>query len=214
MIFQRFWRFVSSGDHWAFRHWSLVIGHRISGVRWHRLGVPLQSVGMAKWMFAGILVGFVFVARARGESVGGVPELPKIGERVFLVTDHGAVAGDGRDCAKAIQATIDAAAGAGGGIVDVAGGEFLSGPVQLADGINLRVEEGATLKMLPMDRYPGGTVNPQSFISGRGLHDIAISGKGTIDGQGAAWWPLVKTRAGIARPRMISLSGCEREAFD
>src|SRR6185437_9799232 len=60
------------------------------------------------------------------------------------------------------------------------------------------------------DRYPGGTKNPQSFISGQKLHDVAIAGKGTIDGQGAAWWPLVKKQSNIARPRMIALSGCDK----
>src|SRR5207248_364099 len=112
--------------------------------------------------------------------------------------------------AKAIQQAIDAAAGAGGGVVEVAAGEFLSGPFRLASNINFRVDAGATLKMLPMDQYPGGTDNPESFISGRGLHDIEISGEGTIDGQGAAWWPLAKTQRDARRPRMIALTGCDK----
>ena len=44
-----------------------------------------------------------------------------------------------------------------------------------------------------MGSYPGGTVNPANFISGSGLHDIAISGPGAIDGQGAPWWPYANT---------------------
>jgi len=147
---------------------------------------------------------------AEADDVRRVPELPQITERVFSISDHGAVSSDSADNAQAIQKTVDAAAAAGGGIVEVPAGEYLSGPFRLASGIELRIDAGATLKMLPMDRYPGGTTNPQSFISGQKLHDVVISGKGTIDGQGAAWWPLVKKQSNIARPRMIALSGCDK----
>src|SRR5581483_6665038 len=138
------------------------------------------------------------------------PALPQISEKVFAITDHGAVAGDATDNTKAMQATIDAAAKGGGGVVEVSAGEFLSGPIQFESGINLRLDDGATLKMLPIDRYPGGTRSPASFISGQKLHDIAITGHGMIDGQGAAWWPLAKTQRFARRPRMIALGGCDR----
>jgi polygalacturonase len=134
------------------------------------------------------------------------PALPQIPNRVFKISDHGAVSGDNADNAKAIQQTIDAATEAGGGTVEVPAGEFFSGPIQIASNINLRLDSDAMLKMLPMNKYPGG----QSFIGGRGLHDVEISGEGTIDGQGAAWWPLVKTQRVLARPRMIALSGCDK----
>ncbi len=134
------------------------------------------------------------------------PDLPQIPDKVFKVSDHGA-ATSAADNAKAIQDTIDAAVAGGGGVVEVPAGEFLSGPIKLADKIDLRIDKGAMLKMLPMDKYPGG----QSFITGQRLHDIAISGEGTIDGQGADWWPLVKGPKArpVSRPRMIALSGCD-----
>ncbi len=109
----------------------------------------------------------------------------------------------------AIQSAIDAASHAGGGIVEIPAGTYLSGPIHMASQINLRVDEGATLRMLPLDKYPGGTSNPENFIGGSGLHDVAISGSGTIDGQGIPWWPFARVR-GAGRPRMIALSGCER----
>jgi polygalacturonase len=93
--------------------------------------------------------------------------------------------------------------------VEVTPGDFLCGPLVLADGINLQLDAGAILRMPAIDKYPGGTNNPPSFISGRGLHDIAITGSGTIEGQGGGWWPLVKTQQ-IGRPRMIALSGCDK----
>lgn len=147
---------------------------------------------------------------ANADDARRAPALPQITPRLFSISDFGAASSDTEDNTQAIQKTIDAAAAAGGGIVEIPAGEYLSGPFRLASGIELRIDAGATLKMLPMDRYPGGTTNPQSFISGQELHDVVISGKGTIDGQGAAWWPLIKKQPGVARPRMIALRGCDK----
>jgi polygalacturonase len=137
------------------------------------------------------------------------PPLPAIPKRAFNVTDYGANGEGAADNAKAIQSAIDACAKAGGGTVFVTNGDFLCGPIRLASQINLRVEKGATLRMLPLDRYPGGLKEPADFISGEDLQDVSISGEGTIDGQGAAWWPFAK-RKGVIRPRMIRLRGCQR----
>jgi polygalacturonase len=159
----------------------------------------------------GFLFSMAFCAMQSANAAEGpkAPDLPQIPQAVFKITDHGAVTGAG-DNAKAIQETIDAAAAAGGGVVDVPAGEYLSGPIRLGSGINFRLAAGAVLKMLPIDKYPGGTTRPGDFIGGLGLHDVEISGQGTIDGQGAPWWPLVRTQPGIRRPRMIELSGCQR----
>ncbi len=135
------------------------------------------------------------------------PALPEIPVRIFNITNYGA-SGDGVTTnTVAIQAAVDAASAAGGGLVAVPAGIFLSGPIRFTNHINLRVN--GTLRMLPLDKYPGGTTAPANFISGKDLHDIAISGAGAIDGQGSPWWPYAKTR-GAKRPRMISFSSCER----
>jgi polygalacturonase len=137
------------------------------------------------------------------------PTLPVIPDTVFNITNYNAV-GDGVAVnTAAIQAAIDAVRAKGGGIVQVPAGIFLSGPIHMASGINLRIERGAVLRMLPLDKYPGSTNDPENFISGSKLHDVAISGAGIIDGQGAPWWPFAKTK-GAKRPRMIALSGCDR----
>jgi polygalacturonase len=137
------------------------------------------------------------------------PALPVIPGGIFSITNQGAI-GDGVTTnTGAIQATIDAASKAGGGTVEVPKGVFLSGPIHLANQIGLRLDNGATLRMLPLDKYPGGTIAPANFISGTGLHDIAISGSGAIDGQGIPWWPFART-PGARRPRMIALSSCNR----
>jgi polygalacturonase len=150
----------------------------------------------------------ISVMAAKAQSTVS-PALPVIPDKTCNVTNYGAI-GDGvATNTVAIQAAIDAASAAGGGTVEVPAGVFLSGAIHLASQINLRVDEGATLEMLPLDKYPGGTEDPDTFISGAGLHDVVISGAGTIEGQGTPWWPFARVR-GARRPRMIGLSGCER----
>jgi polygalacturonase len=137
------------------------------------------------------------------------PTLPMIPAGVFNVTNFGAV-GDGvMTNTTSIQAAIQAANAVGGGTVEVPAGIFLSGPIQINNNINLHLDEAAILRMLPLDKYPGGTFAPANFISGAGLHDVAITGTGTIDGQGIPWWPYARER-GARRPRMIALASCER----
>jgi polygalacturonase len=137
------------------------------------------------------------------------PALPVIPTNHFSIAQYGAV-GDGMATnTSAIQAALDAAKGAGGGTVVIPKGVFLCGPIQLASSVNLQLEAGAVLRMLPLEKYPGGTVSPADFITASRVHDISITGSGTIDGQGAPWWPFAR-QAGARRPRMIAIRSCER----
>ena len=148
-------------------------------------------------------------AAAHRVKVTFQPALPSIPDAHVVVTAFGAVGDGSTDNTRAVQAAIDAASRAGGGTVDFPAGVFLCGPIRLASRIALHLDPKATLRMLPLGRYPGGTTRPDDFISGSRLHDIAITGRGTIDGQGAPWWPYAKQK-GARRPRMIKLSSCDR----
>src|SRR5262249_52907141 len=93
------------------------------------------------------------------------------------------------------------------GTVEIPAGTFLSGPFTLKSSINLQLDAGAVLRLLPITQYTGGAVNPPDFMTGSSLHDIEISGLGAIDGQGAGWWPGYKTNS---RPTSVVLSKCTR----
>lgn len=138
------------------------------------------------------------------------PILPSIPEKVFRATDFGAVGDGTTDNAKSLQKAIDSAKAAGGGIVELPPGKYLCGPIHLSSQINLRLDADAVLIMLPFDKYPGGLVDPPNLIEGDDLHDIAITGAGTIDGQGAPWWPYAKKDKAIKRPRMIAIRSSQR----
>jgi polygalacturonase len=83
----------------------------------------------------------------------------------------------------ALQAAIDTAAMAGGGVVILTNGDFLSGSLWLKSHVELRIESDARLlgsTSLPdyqRNRWP-------ALLLAEGQQDISISGGGTIDGQG------------------------------
>src|SRR5208282_1130485 len=115
--------------------------------------------------------------------------LPVIPTNTVLVTKFGAV-GDGKTMnTTAIQKTVDAASAAGGGVVLIPEGNFLTGPFTLASQINLQLAKGATIVITDdMKNFPTANDRYQDCISVTGAHDIEISGDGAIDGQGKVWW--------------------------
>ena len=118
-----------------------------------------------------------------------------IGIKVFKVTDHGAK-GDGKtDDTKAIQATFDAAAKAGGGtVLFPAGKTYVTGPFKFS-GSNTALElpKGAVVKFAnhgdskPPEKLPGSQSGELIYIEEHS--DIAIVGGGVFDGQGEHFWP-------------------------
>jgi hypothetical protein len=101
-------------------------------------------------------------------------------EKTFDVRDYGATGKRTDSATKAIQAAIDAAAAAGGGIAYVPPGEYTTGAVQLKDHVNLRIEAGATLFLSQnRDEFPAGA---RAMINATGARNIAVTGRGTLDG--------------------------------
>lgn len=163
----------------------------------------------------GFSIGVIFNALGGYYSTPALPNINTNNVVVITNSGYGAV-GDGVTTnTTAIQSAISKAAaggttnGAAGGTVEIPPGIYLSGPLTMASSVNLQIDAGAILRMLPLGMYPGGTTSGTTFISGSNLHDIEISGSGAIDGQGAAWWPYSNTN-GANRAIMISPSNCNR----
>lgn len=96
----------------------------------------------------------------------------------------------------AIQAAVADCASAGGGTVRLSGGTFLTGPVLLKSNITLEIGKGAVLLGSP-DRtdYPAVTFarnqTVQPLVSAVNAENVAITGEGTIDGNGKVWWDYI-----------------------
>jgi hypothetical protein len=135
------------------------------------------------------------------------PPLPVIPTTNFNVLSYGAYGNGSSNNAAAIDNAITAANAAGGGTVEIpANGTlstYLSGPITMKSSVNLQIDAGAMLQMLPMSSWPGTT----QFIYGNSLHDCEISGGGTIDGQGAVWWA---STCGSSRPIFIEFDNTSR----
>jgi polygalacturonase len=156
-------------------------------------------------------VAVLVIACARSVPAQTIP-LPVIPNATFNVTNYGAV-GDGRTMnTDTIQKTIDAASAAGGGTVLVPAGKFLTKPFTLASSINLHLANGTVILISDeLTSYPAAKGRYQDSISASGAHDLEISGEGTIDGQGNAWWTAFRANKSMThRPYLIKLLNCTR----
>jgi polygalacturonase len=124
---------------------------------------------------------------------------PTFADRIFDITKFGARADATTLNTKSIADAIDACSRAGGGRVLVPAGRFLTGAIHLKSDVELHVSEGATLLFdtspasYPMvfTRWEGmELMNYSPLIYARKQKNIAITGKGTLDGQGSDkhWW--------------------------
>ena len=119
--------------------------------------------------------------------------------QTFNITDYGAIP-DGKTInTRSIQRAIDACAIAGGEVI-VPEGVFLSGTLYLKSNVHLQIEKEGVLKGSPEFKdYPDnqvhyvnafthrqdGTQNSnKAFLFAEHVHDVEISGSGTIDGDG------------------------------
>jgi polygalacturonase len=122
---------------------------------------------------------------------------PKFPRHNFSVAKYGAV-GDGKgDCTEAFRSAIEACSQAGGGRVVVPAGTYLTGPVHLKSNVNLHLEKNAVIRFttnteayMPVvfARYEGTEVmNYSPLVYAFEQTNIAITGEGTLDGQGSTW---------------------------
>jgi polygalacturonase len=146
----------------------------------------------------------------------------------FNVADYGAVGNGTTLCTEAIQKAVDACATAGGGTVYIPAGQYLSGSIFLKSNVTLNISEGATLlasenfkhfpPFKPGWRIQSDDTQASSLITGSDLDNVAVTGRGTINGQGRVWWEAFnkdknrekgqKRLLAYGRPRVINLYRC------
>ena len=131
--------------------------------------------------------------------------LPDIPKRSVCLTDFGGV-GDGAFMnTEAFARAIDALVQKGGGRLVVPAGIWRTGPIALQSRTELHLEADAMVVFdTDQDLYPIIDTNFEGLdvrrctspIHAEGAHDIAITGRGIIDGSGDAWREVKKVKVG------------------
>lgn len=140
---------------------------------------------------------------------------------IYNVYDFGAT-GDGETLdSPAIQKAIDTCIANGGGEVLLPAGIFLSGTLVLKDYVTLHISEGAALlgsknisdykEFRPSIPSYNDSFLKHSLIYAENATNIAIVGKGKIDGQGGSFEVKTKKKPDryMNRPYIIRLVGCK-----
>lgn len=156
-------------------------------------------------------------------------EVVKTGKlgKAFRITDYGVVKDSTVLQTEKIQAVIDQASQAGGGVVIIPQGTFLSGSLFFKPGTHLHLEKGAVLKgsddisnfPIVATRIEGQSLNYfAALVNADGVNGFTISGKGTINGNGERYWKSFWLRRKVIpkctnmdelRPRLLYLSNCK-----
>jgi polygalacturonase len=166
----------------------------------------------------GILLFTFFTAIAFAQFGKKLPVViaPKFKKDTLSIIKYGAVPDGHRLNTKSINTAIDALSKKGGGVVLVPSGLWLTGPVVLKSNINLHLAGGATLLFTEdKNEYPLIEANweglpqmrNQSPISATGAMNIAITGKGIIDGNGDAWRAVKKDKLTESQWKKLLASG-------
>jgi polygalacturonase len=139
-------------------------------------------------------VAFLFVF-AQKEKLP-VIKSPVFKKDTLSIKKYGAVSDGTTLNTKSINRAIEALSKKGGGVVLIPSGLWLTGPVVLKNNVNLHLAAGATLLFTAdKNEYPLVEANweglpqmrNQSPISASNASNIAITGKGIIDGNGDVW---------------------------
>lgn len=144
----------------------------------------IQNVAI--WLTLPVL----FISQLRAQEFYNVLKFGAVNDSSQLITD-------------AVKKAIDAASKKGGGTIYFPAGKYLTGSIHLRSNITIYLDAGAELHFsdnfdnyLPMVkcRYEGVEVTTFSpLFYAWNVENIAIKGRGIIDGHGERWWRFAET---------------------
>ena len=191
-------------------------------IKFNTLKQWLLSLGAATFVWSGVANAQTVSPVISDEVYSNLPfQMAKVQQPTFpdhsrSITEFGAVADGITLNTEAFAQTIDAVSQQGGGTVVVPAGLWLTGPIVLKSNINLHLEENA-LVIFTADhtQYPIiktsfeglETRRCQSPVSANGAENIAITGKGVMDGNGDTWRPVKKGKMTASQWNKLVASG-------
>lgn len=170
---------------------------------------------MRKISFTSLFITFSLLGFAQKPTLP-VVSAPKFRKDTLVIKKFGAVADGNFLNTKAINDAITALNKKGGGVVLIPPGLWLTGPVVIKSNINLHLAAGATLLFTgDKNEYPLIKANweglpqmrNQSPISATDAINIAITGKGIIDGNGDVWRMVKKDKLNETQWNKLVASG-------
>ncbi|MGP8271719.1 MAG: glycoside hydrolase family 28 protein [Terracidiphilus sp.] len=136
--------------------------------------------------------GLSMVGAAGSRTAEANQQIRATGFPVFDVHDFGATPDGSTVSTEPIRQAIVAASQNGGGVVYFPPGDYLSGTIELKDRVTLYLEAGATIYGSKEKKDYNALHN--SLVHAENATDAAIRGRGTIDGNGPAFWQRVNGR--------------------
>jgi polygalacturonase len=153
-------------------------------------------------------------------------KLPAFPAKDFPVSKYGAKGDGTTDCTEAFKQAIEACNKAGGGRVVVPEGIFLTGAIQLKSNVNLYISDKATINFStdPNNYLPAvftrfestECYNYSPLIYAYGQENIAITGKGKLDGQAdnTNWWSWKGSKDPLAKNQTASVKKLNKMGDD
>lgn len=136
-----------------------------------------------------------------------LPDNPVFADFSVNICEYGAQENNMKKNVDALKAAINACFENGGGTVIVPAGKWKTSAIHLKDNVNLHLEEGALLSFsteysdyLPVVYGFRGGIRLYSvshFIYAYKCKNIAVTGKGVLEGNGSAWWDLAVNAPGM-----------------
>ena len=191
-----------------------------------------------------IVAGGFFFVEACAQRWAGAPvpqeiapfgapfSMPQLSRPVFPdwsfdIRDFGAVEGGRVKNTDAIRKAFEAANKVGGGTIIIPAGKWLTGAIHLDNNINLHLAAGAELLFSQdFDDYLPAVFSRHedtecykysAFIYANGKSNIAITGEGTLNGQGKPWWRM-KEQNKDSETRLVEMGNndvpVEQRVFD
>jgi polygalacturonase len=145
-----------------------------------------------------------------------VVQVTSFKEDTFNIVQYGAKPDGFTLNTDALQKTIDACNAKGGGVVFIPDGIWLTAPIILKSNVNLYLADNALLQFtadkskykLVAGEWEGEpSVRNQSPISAANATNIAITGKGIIDGNGDVWRAVKKDKLTESQWKKLVASG-------
>ena len=191
-------------------------------IKFNTLRQWILSLGIATLVWCGATNAQANSPVISDEVYSNLPfQMAKVQQPTFpdhsrSIVEFGAVADGITLNTEAFAKAIDAVSQKGGGTVIVPAGLWLTGPIVLKSNINLHLEENA-LVLFTADhtQYPIiktsfeglETRRCQSPVSANGAENIAITGKGVMDGNGDTWRPVKKGKMTANQWKKLVASG-------